>query len=399
MNPFSGLQQRLHALIAVLPQLPTRAARGLRTLGRFVWLVLDQYFRIRGPRIASALTFTTLLALVPLLTVAFSLFSRYPFFNEILHLAQDTLFDVLTPSAGLEVREQINSFVQETRRLTSVGLVVLVISAFSTLNTIDAAFNDIWHVNRTRNIFTTIIAYVTVLFLGPVLLGISISLTTYILSLPDIHALATSSLVARLLPWVPALATWLAFTLLYKWVPNTRVQWRHALTGGLLAMILFEFSKRGFALYLSWFPTYQVVYGAVAILPLLLVWMFISWTVVLIGAQTAHCLSFFHWSGRAGEETVGHLPVDIAARLLGLLYAAGRDGASAAQLVRQGIETDTETLTLLLEQLQEEGLVDTNEQGAWLWNHGNARLSVNELLHRFERAASMVRRHLPAVGE
>ncbi len=386
------LQDLLRGVIAGLPTLPARLGRGLRALGRFVWLVGDQYFRIRGPRIAAALTFTTLLALVPLLTVAFAFFSRYPFFEEILRVAQDTLFDLLTPSAGLEVREQVTHFVQATQRLTSLGLAVLVVSALTTLNTIDAAFNDIWHVNRTRNVFTTLIAYVTVLFLGPLLLGISISLTTYIFSLPDVHDFATRGPLAALLPWVPALSTWLAFTLMYKWVPNTRVLWRHALAGGLLAMVLFELSKRGFALYLSWFPSYQVVYGAVAMIPLLLLWMFISWTVVLLGAQTAHCLSFFRWSARGDGEGVRHLPADIAARLLGLLYAAGTEGVSAAQLVRQGIDTDTETLVLLLERLQEEGLVDTNEQGAWLWNHGNGRLSVNELLHRFERAAARVRR-------
>ena len=359
---------------------------------RFILLVARQYEMDRGPRIASALTFTSLLALVPLFAVVFALFSRFPPFYELLELGQNYLLDTFAPSVGLELKDHIDAFVFKTQRLTSLGLLALVVSVFFTLHTVDYALNDIWHVNRQRNPLIRILVYFTIVLVGPLLLVVSIGLSTYVVSIPLFEELLGDEIISqRLLPLLSILTALSAFTFIYKWVPGTTVRWFHALLGGLTAWLLFELAKWGFTLYLKWFPSYEIIYGAIAAIPLTLIWLFVLWTVVLIGAQVSHCLSFFRWRPTVSpEDEEWSMPPEIAVRILGRLYAAGSTGLTARALRDIEAGLSVKFMRKVLERLAEEGFVVDQGKGRWRWADSNVHLSVSEFLHRFGRSLEVL---------
>jgi membrane protein len=360
-----------------------RIAYGSHCVGRFLRLVFRLYFSERGPRIAASLTYTTLLALVPLLAIGFAVFSRFPVFEELAQSAQTYFLEILTPAAGEGFRQHVVAFVAEARHLTQIGLLILFVSALLTLNTIDNALNDIWQVTRVRRVWTTMLAYITILFIGPLLLGLSISISTYITSLPPVSDTIEQTGAGPFLTLTPVLATLLAFTLLYKWVPNTPVRWVHAFVGGVVASLLFEVAKDGFALYLAWFPSYRIIYGALAALPLTLIWLFLAWTVVLLGAQTAYCLSVFHCRDASRVSSVdADERARIAWRVLAHFKEAGVEGLELTQLsVREAVLDDT-ILEKLVRELEATGLLLTIDSHHWRWNPDNDRLTIGQLVEK-----------------
>ncbi len=336
---------------------------------KFVLLVFSLYFSERGPRIAASLTYTTLLALVPLLAIGFAVFSRFPVFEELIRIAQDYFLEVLTPSASAGFKQQVLGFVAEARGLTQVGLVVLLASAILTLNTIDTALNDIWQVTRLRRVWKSIVAYFTILLVGPLLMGLSISVSTYIFSLPLISGNIEQT--GAVLKFVPIGATLLAFTLMYKWV------------GALVATMLFEAAKRGFSLYLSWFPSYRIIYGALAAIPLTLIWLFLSWTVVLLGAQTAYCLSVFRRrETEHGIVSEANQRARISWRLLALFKEAAADGLDLVQIYMREPVADKPLLESQIHALVAARLIKEMDTHRWRWNPSNENLTISQLVER-----------------
>ena len=210
-----------------------------------------------------------------MLTVALALSTAFPVFDDAITTLQLFLFENFLPDAeGLAtISEQIMSFSEQAGRLTAIGLIFLLLTAVMLMLTIDDALNHIFRVRRRRPLAQQIIMYWSVLTLWPVLIGASLSLTSYLVG--------NTSALLRLIPFV---FTWAALTVLYLLVPYRHVDVHHAAAGALLAGIAFEAAKRAFALYLSNFPTYTLIYGAFATLPIFLVWMYVSWLVVLAGA-------------------------------------------------------------------------------------------------------------------
>jgi membrane protein len=246
-----------------------------RGAAEFVMAVTRRFFEDRAAQAAGSLTFTTLLSVVPLLAVALSLSTAFPVFDEAITTLQLFLFENFLPDAdGVEtISEQILSFTEQAGRLTTIGLAFLVVTAVMLMLTIDDTLNRIFRVRRRRPLAHKIIVYWSVLTLWPALIGASLSLTTYLIG--------NASMPLRLVPFA---FTWAALTLLYILVPYRHVGILHAASGGLLAGAAFEVAKRAFALYLANFPTYTMIYGAFAALPVFLLWMYVSWLVVLAGA-------------------------------------------------------------------------------------------------------------------
>ncbi|HEV8107159.1 MAG TPA: YihY family inner membrane protein, partial [Burkholderiales bacterium] len=246
-----------------------------RGAAEFVMAVTRRFFEDRAPQAAGSLTFTTLLAVVPLLAVALSLATAFPVFDEAITTLQLFLFENFLPDAdGVEtISEQILSFTEQAGRLTAIGLAFLVVTAVMLMLTIDDTLNRIFRVRRRRPLAHKIIVYWSVLTLWPGLIGASLSLTSYLIG--------NASMALRL---VPLAFTWAALTLLYILVPYRHVGLLHAAAGAVLAGAAFEVAKRGFALYVANFPTYTMIYGAFAALPIFLLWMYVSWLVVLAGA-------------------------------------------------------------------------------------------------------------------
>ena len=239
------------------------------------------------------LSYVTLLSMVPLLAVIFSLFSIFPFFEKLKEEVEEFVFRNFVPELGDVVQEQILSFVDNATRMTPFGLIVLLVVALLLLSSIDHTLNQIWRVGKNRGIILSYSIYIVVLISSPVLLGTGLAANSYLVSLGGIEEGSELSAIKLILSSMHFLGSFLFFLLLYIVVPHTKVHFWSAVFGALIATLLFELSKSVFALYFINFPVYQAIYGALAVIPLLFVWVFISWGVVLVGAQISASLDGF----------------------------------------------------------------------------------------------------------
>jgi membrane protein len=234
---------------------------------------------------AGSLTFTTIISMVPLITVALAIFSAFPMFSTFETSLEAYFIDNLIPdSIAKPVMKTLTQFSTQANRLGTVGLIVLGVTALSLMLTIDRTLNSIWHVRQPRPLAQKVLIYWATLTLGPLVLGISLSFTSY--------ALTASKGWVGAPPWgVHLLMEMLEFTLfslavsgLFRFVPNTFVRWRHALAGGVFVAIGFEIAKRLMGWYLGKVTTYAAIYGAFAMAPIFLIWLYLSWSIVLAGA-------------------------------------------------------------------------------------------------------------------
>jgi membrane protein len=248
------------------------------------FLALAQRLREdRGFETAGSLSFTTLLALVPLVAVALALATPFPAFEHAMAALGRFAERQLLPAGSAMVTRQIAAFAEKAGELTSVGVVFLVATAVTLMHTVEEALNRIFRVERRRHFLRRFLVYAAVLTFGPALIGASLYLTTTLV----VSSLGHLDLDEYRRTAVGLLAfgfTCAALTLVYTVVPYRRVLLRHAAVGGIVAGIAFELAKRGFGLYVAKFPTYTLIYGAFAIIPLFLLWLYLSWVVVLFGA-------------------------------------------------------------------------------------------------------------------
>ncbi len=252
----------------------------------FLLFVFRRWREDRCPQIAGSLTYTTLLALVPVFTIAVALLSSTPFFHEVMERIREFLRMNLMPDIAEKIiTVYMREFAHNARRLTAFGVGGVFVIAVWMMLIMDRSLNAIWRVRQTRPLWMSVIGYVTVIVLGPVLLGVSVTITTFMLALSGDLAVLSPLAHAVLLRAVPILVSALAFFLVYRIIPQRHVPWRHAALGGLVAAILFETAKQGFALYVHRSPTYSLVYGAFAAFPVFLVWLYLSWLVILFGAE------------------------------------------------------------------------------------------------------------------
>jgi len=254
--------------------------------------VYERFEAQRGTEIAAALAFTSILALVPLLVVVFGALSLFPAFDAWQGAIQDFVFHNFVPAMGEQVQTYLVEFTAKARQLQSIGIVFLIVTVLMMMSTIEQTFNMIWGVARRRPFALRFLVYWAVLTLGPMLVGAGIIGTSAMVSMPLFQArLDAAEFSTQLLHWLPLLASCAAFVLCYKLVPFCPVRFRDAAIGGITAAVLFEAAKHLFALYVTRFPTQQAVYGAFATVPIFLLWVYLSWTIVLLGAQLTHSLA------------------------------------------------------------------------------------------------------------
>ncbi|MBD1576023.1 MULTISPECIES: virulence factor BrkB family protein [Vibrio] len=235
---------------------------------------------------AGYMAYITLLSLVPLTTVVVTALSKFPVFEGISNQVQEFIFSNFVPAAGDAMKDALNSFISNTAKMTAIGGVFVFITAMLLISTIDKNLNFIWRVKRKRRLVYSFSMYWMVLTLGPLFIGSSLALTSYITSTQFLSS-EVLNLVYRLLPMLLSAS---AFFGLYLLVPNIKVRIFHALGGALVAGLLFELSKKGFAFYITAFPSYQLIYGALAAIPILFVWVYLCWFIVLIGAEVTASL-------------------------------------------------------------------------------------------------------------
>lgn len=259
--------------------------RAWRGFGDFGLAVFWRFYEERGLQTAGSLTYTTLLSLVPLFTVALAVSTAFPVFDDTVGALQEFVLENFLPDArGIDtIADQITAFTQNAGRLTAIGLGFFFVTAVMLMMTIDVSLNRLFRVQRSRPLVQQVLIYWAVLTLGPVLIGGSLSMTSFAVgsSLGWLQLGFAADVVLGVLPFIFTCA---ALTLLYGIVPYRAVKPRDALIGGVVAGIAFELAKRGFAIYLARFPTYTLIYGAFATIPIFLVWLYLSWVVVLAGA-------------------------------------------------------------------------------------------------------------------
>lgn len=276
----------------------------LARLGRLLRFAMQRAAEERIAQVASSLTFTSVLSMVPLLAVALALFTAFPLFREFQGALEGFLVGNLMPPAVADnIMDYLNDFAQKASKLTAVGGIFLMFTAVSLMLTIDKALNEIWHVRKRRPLPQRVLIYWATLTLGPVLIGASLWATSFLVRESMGLVGDVPAPIGVLVSFIPLILTGFAFAALFMVVPNRHVEACDALTGGFAAAIVLEIMKSGFAFYLSRFPTYTIVYGAFATLPIFLLWVYLSWLVTLFGATLAASLPLI----RMGRwETVRH---------------------------------------------------------------------------------------------
>ncbi len=347
MTPPFVVPKRLVAALQAWPWLST----GLTLVRRF-----------REDRLAltaSSLTFTTIISLVPLVTVMLALFSAFPMFSVLQDSLQKYFLQALVPDTiAKPVLGAITQFSTRASRLGIVGLVALVFSALALMLTIDRALNAIWRVRKRRPIAQRVLVYWAALTLGPLLFAVSLTATSYAVSVSRGLLGDLPRGFGLLIGTTEFVLETLGVAALFHYVPNTHVRWRHALSGGLFVAVCLAGGKRALALYFGTVPTYSMIYGAFATLPIFLVWIYLSWVIVLLGAVIAAYAPLVgkhvrRWPYAAGSQ------FHLALVMLGKLAEARQGG-------QHGLSSEELADVIGTDPLQTDPLLDTLAGLDWI---------------------------------
>lgn len=360
----------------------TKPAPGARALtGGLSWpqvsallqFALRRLREERLPQVAGSLTFTTVLALVPVLTIAFALFTTFPLFNTFRASLEAYFIKSLMPKGiASNILGYLTTFSTKATRLSAVGAVALIVTAVATMSMVERATNQIWRVRTARPFAQRILVYWALITLGPLLLGASMSLSSQLFLATNGLAQAVPALSAVVFTVISIMLSALAFSLLYVAVPNRFVEWRDALWGGLVAACAFEAAKRLFAVFIAKFSSYTVIYGALAAMPIFLVWVYLSWLITLFGAVLVAALPVIKYERWWHVAAPGGAFVD-AMSVLRELYRARRTGVTAlvdSRRLRAATRMGYDEIDALLEKMldaQWVGRVRSTAPGRLQW--------------------------------
>ena len=341
----------------------------LRDLWRFMQRRLSEE---QVPQVAGSLTFTTVLAVVPVMTIAFAIFTTFPLFNTFRDALEAYFVQSLMPRGVTNtILDNLSLFAAKANRLSAVGAVTLVLTAIMMFAIVDRSLNRIWRVKTPRSFTQSLIVYWAIMTLGPLLIGASLSFTTLVSPV--------ASTLAQQLPWMGTVAAisvslmlmTMFFGLLYLIVPNRLVDWRDALIGGLVAAIAFEMTNRGFAFFITKFPSYRVIYGALAAVPIFLVWVYLFWLITLLGAVLAVALPVVKHERWWHKPVPGGEFIDAMSVLQVLVHAHQHQGVISLLSIRSKTRLGFDEAESLLQRLLEAGWVGRvevvkNKASRWL---------------------------------
>lgn len=259
---------------------------------KFLTYLYAQFQRVGGTYRAAGLTYVTLLSLVPFLSVAISLFAVFPIMEDTGGQLQNFIINNFVPASGEVIANHLQNFLSQASTLSVTGILFLFVTAVMLIFTLEGTFNNIWRVDKGRKFLSTMILYWGILTIAPILMGIGIGLTSYLFSLTFIQdTTSTLGLQEPVLLLAPFALTFISFTLLYLAIPNRPVPFKCAMGGAFFAALLYEIAKKSFVWYVSSFPTYKLIYGAFATIPIFFLWIYISWTIILFGAILSYVFS------------------------------------------------------------------------------------------------------------
>ena len=358
----------------------TRFAGVLSDIANFLLFAFRRFIDDGMSQAAGALTYSTLLALVPLLVIAFAVLSGFPVFDPVKLRMEELFLSILVPEVGSEVKTYLTDFTRNASNLTAAGIVALPITAVLLLSTIESTLNQVWRVDRPRPLMTRLLMFWALLTFGPLLLGASFTLSTDVVSLVQGGARDTAYVPTLTLSFswlktaLAVLTQSVAFTLLYSVVPARHVPLRTAAIGGIFAGLLFQVLRWGFNTFLTSGSTYATIYGAVAIIPIFLVWIYLSWTVIILGAVLS--ASFPDWWRRRDPRTGRALsPAETLEVAVALLAALSRQAARGGTVTQEELSEAVPVLARdpVLEELRvARYIVETEDE----------RLSLARDLHR-----------------
>jgi membrane protein len=336
-------------------------------------------------QVASSLTLTTVLAIVPLLAIALSLFTAFPVFQDFRIALEDFLAtSVMPPAVSENIMDYLNRFASQASRLTVIGGAFLLLTSLMLIMTIDKTFNDLWHVRHQRPLPQRALVYWGVVTLGPVLAGASLWATS-IIARESLGLVRDVPHLVGVAVWlIPLLLTGIGFAALFVTVPNRRVYWKDALAGGFGTALVLEAMKTGFAFWVTSFPTYMVIYGTFATLPLFLLWIYLSWLAVLFGATVAASLPLI----RLGRWEVNRAPgagfIDALSVLVLLYEGRGRTppGYGPNRLATL-LHLHHDELNDVMEVLHDFGMVARTQEQRWILACDPAQTSLGLLFDRF----------------
>ncbi len=347
-------------------------AAGIRWSMGFLLYVWRRFGQDRCQAVAANLTLTGLLALVPLLTVMVSTFKLLPGMKGARRSLEDFLFEHFVPGGGAAVKTHVLEFVDRASQLKLAGAVMLFITALMLMGTIDKAINAIWGSQHSRRVGRKWLIYWALLTLGPLLIALSVGVSSYLFSLPYVRE-ATGGARSSLTFLLPLTLTTLGLYVLYAWVPTRYVKSSHALGSALIAAILFELAKRGFGLFVASMPTYKAIFGALAALPILVIWMYMSWVIMLLGAELCHALGAYRpQSGKVRDPF-------LVALLLLQQVMAGQRRAVLSNVATVLSAVESENAVDVLAELENKGLIGRVREDELCFARDQDELTLFEL--------------------
>jgi membrane protein len=346
---------------------------------------------------SGALSYTTLVSLVPLAVIAFGTLAVFPIFSQVHDELVTLMFRTLVPSIGEQAEQYFRAFTSSAAQTTAIGVAGIAATGILLLVTVEDQLNLIWRVTAPRPWVQRILAYWTLITLGPLLIGISLSLSTYFEIAArqvglgqEAAAWFESSWLHSLARAVPALLEFTALTLLYCLIPNCAVRWRDGAFGALIATAAVEILKVGFSIYIGASSFYQTVYGALAIIPIFLLWMYISWMAVLLGAVVAAALPNWRIDERIGTVPAGGVRLGFSLALIASLARAQRRGQSRSTPALAGeLGVATTVVDEHMKPLAEAGFVAHTQEGRWVLSWAPEAATLHDLYEAL---------HLPLAG-
>lgn len=356
-----------------------------RRLGAFAAYVWSRFVTERCLRMAASLSYTSLLAIVPLTAIAFAMLAAFPVFDGVREQLQSVLFANLLPDSAEAMSNYFDQFVRNTARLTAVGIVGLALTAVLLLSTVESSLNTIFRVTRPRPMVPRLLAFWALITLGPLLLGASFSLSTFFFAATQWLGLdILAGPMGRLTKSMPTVIIIVMLMFFYAVIPNRTVRLRAAAVGAVVAGLLFAGLRGVFGYYVASFPTYQTIYGAVSAVPIFLVWMYLSWTVVLLGAVLTASIGDWRLAGGrpTGDALSAGERLGAAVAVLARLALAARTSGGAvtrSRLLRTTRIGDA-AMDRLLGELRNAMFVEHAAAGGWLLARDLTRSTLADLL-------------------
>ena len=354
---------------------------------RFIHFVIRHFFEDDCTYHASALAFTTLLAVVPIMSLGFAILSTFPVFQDLAGTIQNFILQNFVPTTGQIIQDFLKQFSMQASRLSVAGVIFLFMIALLVMYTIEQSMNKIWRVSVSRRGILAFLLYWAIVSLAPFLLGLSIAVSSYVLStslIQNYHLLA-------ILGYSPFLLSLAGFTFLYIVVPNCKVRFLHGLIGAFVATLLFESAKQAFAYYLSQVNFYQLLYGAFATVPIFIMWIYWVWIITLLGAEICYALSVHH-QRRTGIPMDGFSHALFWLYQLRLMQLEGK-GLTIEELINSSPQAYEIEARAMLSQLKDLQLIKKTSDGHYILSRNLNHISLYDLTqllpYRLPRAENL----------